>query len=116
MAIKEDSETAGVQLRMPKSVTPYLVGALIAGGGVTGFSAYAGAKGADAQTVAEAESDKVRKECDDKLQQIMLRLDARLASIEGNVGDIKVRLHFVEQSYRVYPRGTLGAPAIGNAP
>jgi hypothetical protein len=95
---------------------PYLIGALLAGGGVTGFSAYAGAKGADAQTIAQSECDKVRKDCDAKLEQVMARLDSRLANIEGSVSDIKLRLSFVEQSYRMYPRSTLGAPTISNAP
>lgn len=110
------SESTGFRINLPPGVTPYLVGALIAGGGVTGFSAYAGARGADAQTIAQAEADKVRKDCDVKMESIMARLDARLANIEGSISDIKLRLSFVEQSYRMYPRGTLGAPTISNSP
>lgn len=110
------SESTGFRINLPPGVTPYLVGALIAGGGVTGFSAYAGARGADAQTIAQAEADKARKDCDAKLEVVMSRLDARLSSIEGNVSDIKMRLSFVEQSYRMYPRGTLGGPTISNTP
>lgn len=116
MAAREGEESAGLKVNLPKGVTPYLVGALISAGGVTGFSAYAGAKGADAQSIAQSEADRVRKECDSKLEQVMVRLDGRLAGIEGNVSDIKMRLSFVEQSYRMYPRGTLGAPSVSNAP
>ena len=112
----ETGEVAGFKVNLPKGVLPYVVGALLAGGSVTGFSAYAGAKGADAQSIAVAERDKVRKECNDKLETVMARLDGRLFRIEESVGDIKTRLSFVEQSYRLYPRGTLGAPAISNAP
>lgn len=111
-----NEETAGFRVSLPKGTMPYVIGALIAGGGVTGISAYAGAKGADVQTIAEAEANKARKDCDTKLEQVMVRLDGRLASIENNVGDIKMRLSFVEQSYRLYPRGTLGAPVISNSP
>lgn len=110
------SETAGFKINLPPGVMPYIIGALIAGGGVTGFSAYAGARGADAQAIAQGEADKVRKECDAKLEQVMSRLDVRLSNIEGSVQDIKLRLNFVEQSYRMYPRGALGAPTISNAP
>lgn len=110
------SESTGFRINLPPGVTPYVVGALIAGGGVTGFSAYAGAKGVDAQSIAQGEADRVRKECDTKLEQLMLRLDGRLSGIENNVGDIKMRLSFVEQSYRMYPRGTLGAATISNSP
>lgn len=110
------SESTGFRINLPPGVTPYLVGALIAGGGVTGFSAYAGAKGVDAQSIAQGEADRVRKECDTKLEQLMLRLDGRLSGIENNVSDIKMRLSFVEQSYRMYPRGTLGAATISNSP
>ena len=110
------SESTGFKINLPPGVTPYLVGALIAGGGVTGFSAYAGAKGVDAQSIAQGEADRVRKECDTKLEQLMLRLDGRLSGIENNVSDIKMRLSFVEQSYRMYPRGTLGAATISNSP
>ena len=116
MAPREEPETAGFRVSLPKGTMPYVVGALLAGGGVTGFSAYAGAKGADAQAIAAGEADRVRKECDAKLEQVMARLDVRLGNIEGSVQDIKLRLNFVEQSYRIYPRGTLGAPTISNSP
>ena len=112
----ETGEVAGFKVNLPKGVLPYVAGALLAGGGVTGFSAYAGAKGADAQSVAEAECAKVRKECNEKLEAVMFRLDGRLGRIEESVSDIKTRLSFVEQTYRLYPRGTLGSPAISNAP
>jgi hypothetical protein len=114
--MKQDEDVAGFRFAVPKGVMPYLVGAVISAGGVTGLSAYAGAKGADAQTIAQSECDKVRKDCDAKLEQIMARLDSRLSNIEGSVSDIKMRLSFVEQSYRMYPRGTLGATTISNAP
>ncbi len=114
--MKQDEDVAGFRFAVPRGMMPYLVGALLSGGVVTGVSAYAGAKGADAQTIAQAEADKARKDCDAKLELVMSRLDARLSSIEGNVSDIKMRLSFVEQSYRMYPRGTLGAPTISNTP
>lgn len=114
--MKQEEDVAGFRFATPKGMMPYLIGALLSGGAVTGFSAYAGAKGADAQTIAQAEADKVRKDCDVKMESIMARLDARLANIEGSISDIKLRLSFVEQSYRMYPRGTLGAPTISNSP
>lgn len=114
--MKQDEDVAGFRFAVPKGVMPYLVGAVISAGGVTGLSAYAGAKGADAQTIAQTECDKVRKDCDAKLEQVMARLDGRLDRIESNINDIKLRLSVVEQSYRLYPRGSLGAPTIGTTP
>ena len=111
-----EGDAAGVRFNLPKGTMPMVLGAVLAGGGVTGFSAYAGAKGADAQSIAQGEADRVRKECDTKLEQVMLRLDGRLSGIENNVSDIKMRLSFVEQSYRMYPRGTPGAATISNSP
>ena len=108
---EKQEDAAGIRFNLPKGTMPMVIGALLAGGGVTGFSAYAGAKGADAQSVAEAESSKVRKECNEKLETVMARLDGRLLRIEESVGDIKTRLTFVESTYRLYPRGALGSPA-----
>lgn len=112
----EQGDAAGFRLNLPKGAMPWVLGIVLGGGGMSTLGAYAGAKGADVQVVAEAEGAKVRKDCDAKLEQVMVRLDGRLASIENNVGDIKMRLSFVEQSYRLYPRGTLGAPIISNSP
>ncbi len=111
-----NGDAAGFRFNLPKGAMPWVLGIILGGGGVSGFGAYAGAKGADAQSVAEAECAKVRKECDEKLEAVMFRLDGRLGRIEESVGDIKTRLSFVEQSYRMYPHGTLGAPTISNAP
>lgn len=114
--VEKQEDAAGVRFSLPKGTMPMVLGALLAGGSVTGFSAYAGAKGADAQSVAEAECAKVRKDCNEKLEAVMTRLDSRLGRIEDNVSDIKTRLSFVEQSYRLYPRGTLGTSSISNSP
>ena len=112
----DQSDAAGFKFNLPKGAMPWVLGIILGGGGVSGFGAYAGAKGADAQSVAEAECAKVRKDCNEKLEAVMFRLDGRLGRIEESVSDIKTRLSFVEQSYRIYPRGTLGAPAASVAP
>lgn len=109
------SEQASVSAHLPRGILYLLIGLFGGGGSVYGITALSTPIKADPQAaeivhaVAKAEADTVRRDCDSKIEALMLRLDGRLARIEDSTSDMKVRLRMVEN--RMFPTGSLAAPA-----